>query len=200
MVTIKLRSWILVALVVTFVSARTESNAFTRSRWTIPEVSSKTTTDQPHVSTKTTAATSTLTGGPMVEPKNPTLASVRGGDILGMDNALLSSIAGALVMACFEKIVKFGFAKGDIKFPSQLGACIILFVSLLLTELVNPDLANSIFLALSPGAAFLAKWLPVFFVPGLAMLPLAPPIGSGMEVRITFIELEYYHDTKPILT
>jgi putative effector of murein hydrolase len=36
--------------------------------------------------------------------------------------------------------------------------------------------------ALSPGQAWLSKLLPVFFVPGLAMLPVAPSVGSLVEV------------------
>jgi hypothetical protein len=40
---------------------------------------------------------------------------------------------------------------------------------------------------LTPGAGWLAKFLPVFFVPGLAMLPVAPSVGSFVEVsRIAF--------------
>jgi len=41
------------------------------------------------------------------------------------------------------------------------------------------DAAHSV---LSPGAALLAKWLPVFFVPSLVTLPLAQSLGSSTEV------------------
>lgn len=114
-----------------------------------------------------------------------TALAVRG----GVENTLGNAVAGAVAMALMEKGVKEGFKAKGITFPAQLGACLILFVSLLLTEAVNPGLAESIFVALSPGAAFLTKWLPVFFVPGLAMLPLAPPIGSGVEVSQRFSRL-----------
>jgi len=55
-------------------------------------------------------------------------------------------------------------------------------VFMLAAETVSPGLGDSIFSSLSPGSALLAKWLPVFFVPGLAMLPLATSVGSGLEV------------------
>lgn len=113
------------------------------------------------------------------DPVKKSLLSIRG----GVENTLLNAVSGAAVMALIEKGVKMGFKAKNIDFPSQLGACLILFAFLLVTEVVNPDLANGIFSALSPGAAFLAKWLPVFFVPGLAMLPLAPKIGDTTEVR-----------------
>jgi len=99
------------------------------------------------------------------------------------ENTLLNAVLGSTVMALIEKAVKEVFKVANIKFPSQLGACLVLFAFLLLAELVNPKLANSVFGALSPGAALLAKWLPVFFVPGLAMLPLAPSVGDTSEVR-----------------
>jgi len=108
-------------------------------------------------------------------------AKIRGGAVV--ENTLLNAISGSVVMALIEKGVKEIFKANNIGFPSQLGACLVLFASLLLMEVVNPKLANTIFTALSPGAALLAKWLPVFFVPGLAMLPLAPSIGDTSEVR-----------------
>jgi len=107
-------------------------------------------------------------------------ASIRGGVV---ENTTVNAVAGSVAMALIEKVVKEVFKANDISFPSQLGACIALFAFLLISEAVSPDFANSVFGALSPGAALLAKWLPVFFVPGLAMLPLAPSIGDTSEVR-----------------
>ena len=111
--------------------------------------------------------------------KSSSPLTIRGGAV---ENTLTNAFVGSAVMALIEKVVKEVFKATDIKFPSQLGACLVLFLALLLTEKVNADAADAVFSALSPGSALLAKWLPVFFVPGLAMLPLAPPIGDGMEV------------------
>jgi len=48
---------------------------------------------------------------------------------------------------------------------------------------IFPNLfGDAVFEYLTPGANLLAKWLPVFFVPGLAMLPLAPSMGSPVEI------------------
>jgi len=109
-------------------------------------------------------------------------AVVRGGAVVVVENTAANAVGGAIAMALIEKGVKEAFKAAGIQFPSQLGACIVLFAFLLATEAANPDLANTIFGALSPGSALLAKWLPVFFVPGLAMLPLAPPVGDATEV------------------
>jgi len=48
--------------------------------------------------------------------------------------------------------------------------------------LLPSSLAQMLFQSLSPGAALLAKWLPVFFVPSLVTLPLADSVGTAGEV------------------
>lgn len=104
----------------------------------------------------------------------------------GVSNTVTNALLGAVVMALIEKGVKELFKTTGVKFPSQLAGCLILFASLLVGEMISPSLARSIFDALSPGAALLAKWLPVFFVPALVMLPLAPSIGNSWEVSKIF--------------
>jgi hypothetical protein len=92
------------------------------------------------------------------------------------------AIAGAVAMAMVERVVKKVFVANNISFPAQLAGCIVLFFGLLLADAIVPGSGNAVYQALGPGTTLLTKWLPVFFVPGLAMLPLAPSVGSGMEV------------------
>jgi hypothetical protein len=101
----------------------------------------------------------------------------------GGDNTKKDAIAGALVMTLIERATNRVLKSQGSNFPSQLGGCIALLFFMLSAEAVAPGLGDSIFVSLSPGAALLAKWLPVFFVPGLAMLPLAPSVGSSFEVQ-----------------
>lgn len=105
--------------------------------------------------------------------------STTGGSMSVQDKA----VAGASGLFLFDTIVRKTFRAQNINFPAQLGGCIILFTFLLLSEAVAPGVGDGLFQALAPGAALLTKWLPVFFVPGLAMLPLAPSIGSALDVR-----------------
>jgi CBS domain containing-hemolysin-like protein len=107
------------------------------------------------------------------------IQTVRGGQVA---NTLPNAILGSIVMAIIEKVFKEGLNAADIKFPAGLGACIGLFFFLISLEFVSPSMATSVFQALSPGSALLAKWLPVMFVPGLVMLPLSPPIGGVSDV------------------
>jgi hypothetical protein len=97
------------------------------------------------------------------------------------------AVTGAVIMALIERGINKLFVTKGIKFPSALAGCIALFFSLLLADGVSPGLGESMFVRLTPGSVLLAKWLPAFFVPGLAMLPLAPSVGSAMEVCFLFV-------------
>jgi len=91
-------------------------------------------------------------------------------------------IAGATIFILLDVLFRKAFALKKISFPSQLGGCCIFFAMMVVAEFIFPGSGESIFRALSPGAGLLAKGLPVFFVPGLAMLPLAPSLGSSIEI------------------
>lgn len=106
----------------------------------------------------------------------------RGGAI---PNETTPQMIGVALFVGMDIVFRRVFKALDISFPSQLGGCVILFTvfSLLSTFSTGAVLADSIVGVLSPGALWLAKFLPVFFVPGLAMLPVAPSVGSVLEVR-----------------
>jgi putative effector of murein hydrolase LrgA (UPF0299 family) len=101
---------------------------------------------------------------------------------VSLPKATQSSLVGIAAFALTQKGVGALLQAAHIKFPAMLGACVSLFAFLLATEAVNPTLAQSLFDGLSPGAGLLAKWLPMFFVPALTLLPLSPPIGNAGEI------------------
>lgn len=119
---------------------------------------------------------------------------IRPTEVTALDSCDLSTRGGAsdsgnqIVSAgaflAIDYAVRKVFQASGITFPSQLGGCIILFCFLLGCDLVKGGLGNDILTFLTPGSALLAKWLPVFFVPGLVMLPCAPSLGSGLDVRL----------------
>ncbi|CAB9514558.1 Plastidal glycolate/glycerate translocator 1, chloroplastic [Seminavis robusta] len=103
-----------------------------------------------------------------------------------LDSLPVKGIAGVVVMALIETFLKKFFAVTKINFPSQLGGCIVLFAVAVIAQKIHPGWGDAIQAYLEPGAALLAKWLPAFFVPGLAMLPLAPSIGNGADIAMAF--------------
>lgn len=106
---------------------------------------------------------------------------IRGGGMNTFFNQHFLSYAGASAFILLDILFRRLFTANDIYFPSQLGACCIFFMVLLLLDGVI-GVGDYVYLVLMPGATLLTKWLPVFFVPGLVMLPFAPNIGNGIEV------------------
>lgn len=122
------------------------------------------------------------------------LESTRGGLIPTPSTNEVKGIAFFFVAdIAFRKL----FQKLKISFPSQLGGCCILFATLMLVNILTCEHASDAMCAqIAPGAAWLTKWLPVFFVPGLAMLPLAPSIGSAIEVSLfELVDDSFTHET-----
>mmetsp|Transcript_3553 Transcript_3553/g.4203 ORF Transcript_3553/g.4203 Transcript_3553/m.4203 type:complete len:614 (+) Transcript_3553:100-1941(+) len=82
------------------------------------------------------------------------------------------------------------------KFPSSLGGCgVVLAILLLIPSMSGKDTNDGknklvgLHSVLSPGAALLAKWLPLFFVPSLVTLPLVGGIeslGGSIEILKIF--------------
>ena len=107
----------------------------------------------------------------------------RGGSASAKPAFLDDAVTGTVVLTLIERIINKIFVNYGVKFPAQLGGCGLLFAFLVVSNAVVPGLGDSLFNYLTPATTLLTKWLPVFFVPGLAMLPLAPSVGSPFEVR-----------------
>ena len=97
------------------------------------------------------------------------------------------------------------FHRAKIRFPSSLAGCGVVLVALLLAQVIlvgrqgpdngaaandDDDAGSALYQTLQPGAALLAQWLPVFFVPSLVTLPLAEGLGSVSDlVKVTLVLL-----------
>lgn len=93
-----------------------------------------------------------------------------------------SELAGAAFFTALQVVLNKVLKANGIAFPAMLGCTILVFAALVFAEVVSPGAGEHAFQLLTPGSNFLSKWLPVMFVPGLAMLPLAPSIGSMVDV------------------
>lgn len=96
----------------------------------------------------------------------------------------VSPIISTLSIVLMDVFLRKAFKKASISFPSSLAGCGALFATLLTLHQISPELGDGLYDKLSSGAGVLAKWLPVFFVPSLVTLPLAPSMGSTLEVSI----------------
>ena len=91
--------------------------------------------------------------------------------------------ASTVLLVALDVLLKRIFAARSVAFPSSLAGCGGLLAVLLGLDALAPSgLAERVRSAVGPGAALLARWLPVFFVPGLVALPLAPSMGGAAEL------------------
>jgi putative effector of murein hydrolase LrgA (UPF0299 family) len=95
--------------------------------------------------------------------------------------------AGSLIL--LDALLRQSFKAMSIQFPSSLAGCTALFTFMLLLHSLNNDWGDYVHSLFNPGATLFAKWLPVFFVPSLVTLPLAPSLGSTHEVRYSYVYL-----------
>ena len=121
-------------------------------------------------------------------------AAARGGDVIinapNADIPKASELAGAFFFTALQILITKLFRAKNIVFPAMLGCTILVFATLVLANLLpsnnsnnnnDTNLGDVAYRLLLPGSTLLAKWLPVMFVPGLAMLPLAPSIGGIID-------------------
>ena len=115
--------------------------------------------------------------------RNTAVTTTSSSSSAGVWSSVFSPVTvGTLVLTLIERLVHLLFRHCQITFPAQLGGCGLLLLLLLLLDRVHPGAGQAVYTALVPATTFLTKYLPVFFVPGLAMLPLAPSVGSSTEV------------------
>eukprot|EP00579_Thalassiosira_antarctica_P033010 CAMPEP_0202000430 /NCGR_PEP_ID=MMETSP0905-20130828/6779_1 /ASSEMBLY_ACC=CAM_ASM_000554 /TAXON_ID=420261 /ORGANISM="Thalassiosira antarctica, Strain CCMP982" /LENGTH=509 /DNA_ID=CAMNT_0048556903 /DNA_START=17 /DNA_END=1546 /DNA_ORIENTATION=- len=109
--------------------------------------------------------------------------SSRGGDgSTNVDTPKISELTGAAFFTVLHIALDKVFRAKKIAFPAMLGGTISVFTTLVIAEMISPGVGENTSQLLTPGSQLLTKWLPVMFVPGLAMLPLAPSIGSAVDI------------------
>ncbi|KAG2539042.1 hypothetical protein PVAP13_9NG364700 [Panicum virgatum] len=101
--------------------------------------------------------------------------------ILGVAHLLVS--LGIVIAA--DKFLKQAFAAASIKFPSALFGMFCVFSVLVVLDAFVPALAKGFLDFFEPATLFIQRWLPVFYVPSLVVLPLAGrdvPAASGLKI------------------
>lgn len=98
-----------------------------------------------------------------------------------LSNPMVQSLSSVILFICIDVTVKSIFRARQVAFPSSLAGCCAMAATLL----VNPY-HDRMYKVLSPGAKLLQKFLMVFLVPNLIVLPLCGGCGSVAEVRCPF--------------
>lgn len=119
-------------------------------------------------------------------PLNATDANknVMGSSTLDGIKSISKKTVSTLSFVAMELAFRRILAAKNISFPPALAGCASLFTFMTILYVVpfTTKLADGIYRFFEPGSTVLAKWLPVFFVPSLLTLPLAPIPGSSVEI------------------
>lgn len=92
------------------------------------------------------------------------------------------------IILAMDKGLEQAFAALGIKFPSALFGMFCIFSVLVILDLTFPVAATSLMNFFEPAVLFIQRWLPLFYVPNLVILPISVqdiPAASG--IKIVFI-------------
>ncbi|CAL4932493.1 unnamed protein product [Urochloa decumbens] len=125
----------------------------------------------------------------LIAPKSTGNASAASGS-----SGLLPSIVGVAhllvslgIILAADKFLKQAFVAASIKFPSALFGMFCVFSVLVVVDALAPALAKGFTDFFEPATLFIQRWLPVFYVPALVVLPLVVrdvPPASGLKILI----------------
>lgn len=86
-----------------------------------------------------------------------------------------------------DKVLKEGFAAAGIRFPSALFGMFCLFAVLNILEHIRGSAAASVVSFFQPANTFIQRWLPIFYVPSLVVIPLSVkgiPVADGAKIAV----------------
>lgn len=89
------------------------------------------------------------------------------------------------IILAMDKLLKKAFVAAAIKFPSALFGMFCIFTVLVILDSTVPAAAASLMNFFQPALLFIQRWLPLFYVPSLVVLPLAVkdiPATSGLKI------------------
>ncbi|KAL8536446.1 hypothetical protein ACS0TY_011888 [Phlomoides rotata] len=98
---------------------------------------------------------------------------------------LLHLLVSLGIILATDKFLKNAFAAAAIKFPSALFGMFCIFTILMVLDSTVPDAAITLMNFFQPALLFIQRWLPLFYVPSLVVLPLALkdiPASSGLKI------------------
>ncbi|KAJ4784904.1 Antiholin-like protein LrgB [Rhynchospora pubera] len=98
---------------------------------------------------------------------------------------ILHLVVSLGIFLASDKFLKKAFVAASIKFPSALFGMFCVFSVLMILDSVVPKAATSVMNFFEPATLFIQRYLPLFYVPSLVVLPLAVrdvPAASGLKI------------------
>ncbi|GMH28790.1 hypothetical protein Nepgr_030633 [Nepenthes gracilis] len=94
------------------------------------------------------------------------------------------------IILAMDKLLKEAFAAAAIKFPSALFGMFCVFTILMILDSTVAVAATNLLNFFEPAVLFIQRWLPLFYVPSLVVLPLAVrdiPAASGVKICLIIV-------------
>lgn len=98
---------------------------------------------------------------------------------------ILHLIVSVGIILAIDNFLKQAFVAASIKFPSALFGMFCIFSILIILDSTVPAVATSLMNFFEPALLFIQRWLPLFYVPSLVVLPLSVksiPAASGIKI------------------
>ncbi|XP_051151599.1 plastidal glycolate/glycerate translocator 1, chloroplastic [Andrographis paniculata] len=89
------------------------------------------------------------------------------------------------IILAIDKFLQKAFSDAAIKFPSALFGMFCIFTILVVLDYTVPPAATAVMNFFQPAFLFIQRWLPIFYVPSLVVLPLSVkdiPASSGLKI------------------
>ncbi|KAK8532865.1 hypothetical protein V6N13_145296 [Hibiscus sabdariffa] len=89
------------------------------------------------------------------------------------------------IVLAMDNLLEKAFVAAAIKFPSALFGMFCIFSVLVILDTTIPAAATSLMSFFEPALMFIQRWLPLFYVPALVVLPLSVrdiPASSGLKI------------------
>ncbi|KAG5524377.1 hypothetical protein RHGRI_031139 [Rhododendron griersonianum] len=104
--------------------------------------------------------------------------------------SVLHLVVSLGIILAMDKVLKKAFVAAAIKFPSALFGMFCVFTILMVLDSTIPAAATSLMNFFEPALLFIQRWLPLFYVPSLVVLPLAVkdiPAASGVKISLIIV-------------
>ncbi|KAJ8426757.1 hypothetical protein Cgig2_029426 [Carnegiea gigantea] len=89
------------------------------------------------------------------------------------------------IMLAMDLLLKQAFEAAEIEFPSALFGMFCMFLVLIILDLLIPAIAVGLMSFFEPAVLFIHRWLPLFYVPSLVVLPIVvKDIPAASEFKI----------------
>ncbi|CAN6547082.1 unnamed protein product [Malus baccata var. baccata] len=98
---------------------------------------------------------------------------------------ILDLVVSVGIFLAMDKFLKKAFVAAAIKFPSALFGMFCKFSVLVILDSTVPAVATSLMNFFELALLFIQRWLPLFYVPSLVVLPLSVksiPTASGIKI------------------